>query len=214
MRPHEFAERLGVSVKTLHRWDESGKLKAKRTPSNHRYYTEDDLAVAKGLQASPSKRQVIVYCRVSSSKQKNELLNQKQAMERFCLARGLAVDEYICEIGGGMNFKRREFIRIVTLAIEGKIETLVVAHKDRLCRFAFELIEALVEKSGCQIIVANQESLSPQQELVEDMLAIVHSFSCRIYGSRSYANQKTKAFSELLDIPRQKMLTLRKDVQA
>jgi predicted site-specific integrase-resolvase len=105
MRPHEFAERLGVSVKTLHRWDESGKLKAKRTLSNHRYYTEDDLAVARGLQSSPSKRQVIVYCRVSSAKQKTELQNQRAAMEQFCPARGLSIYEYVCEIGGGMNFK-------------------------------------------------------------------------------------------------------------
>lgn len=97
MRPDEFAQRLGISVKTLHRWDESGKLKAKRTPSNHRYYTEDDLAVAKGLQSAPSTRKVIVYCRVSSAKQKQELQNQHRAMEQFCLARGLEVDEYLLE---------------------------------------------------------------------------------------------------------------------
>ena len=51
---------LGVSVKTLHRWDESGKIKAKRTPSNHRYYTEDDVAVAKGLKPEPSHRKIIL----------------------------------------------------------------------------------------------------------------------------------------------------------
>lgn len=84
MRPHEFAKRLGVSVKTLHRWDESGKIKAKRTPSNHRYYTEDDIALALGLQPIPSLRQVIVYCRVSSPKQKQELKNQQSSMEQFC----------------------------------------------------------------------------------------------------------------------------------
>lgn len=82
LRPHEFAERLGVSVKTLHRWDESGKLQAKRTPSNHRYYTEDDVAVAFGLQPAPQERRVIVYCRVSSAKQKQELKNQQSSMEQ------------------------------------------------------------------------------------------------------------------------------------
>src|SRR3569832_308741 len=101
MRPHEFAKKLGISVKTLHRWDESGKLKAKRTPSNHRYYTEDDLSVAKGLQSAPSTRKVVVYCRVSSTKQKQELKKQQLAMEQFCLARGLEVDEYLLEVGGG-----------------------------------------------------------------------------------------------------------------
>lgn len=213
MRPHEFAERLGITVKTLHRWDAAGKLKAKRTPSNHRYYTEDDLAVARGLQARPSQRQVIVYCRVSSAKQKAELDNQQKALERFCLARGLCVNEYIVEIGGGLNFKRRQFLRLVVDAIEGRVETIVIAHKDRLCRFAFDLVETLVNRAGCEIIVANQEHLSPQQELVEDMLAIIHCFSCRIYGSRSYAKEKTKALSTILDIPEQAKLTLSKIIQ-
>lgn len=213
MRPHEFAKRLGVTVKTLHRWDASGKLKAKRTPSHHRYYTEDDLAVARGLQTSQSHRQVIVYCRVSSAKQKVELENQRTALESFCLARGLPVDEYIQEIGGGLNFKRRQFLRLVIDAIEGRVDTIVIAHKDRLCRFAFDLVETLVNRVGGKIVVANQEHLSPQQELVEDMLAIIHCFSCRIYGSRSYAKEKTKALSKILDIPEEAKLTLSKIIQ-
>ena len=213
MGPHEFAKRLGVSVKTLHRWDESGKIKAKRTPSNHRYYTEDDIAVAKGLQPMPSLRQVIVYCRVSSPKQKQELKNQQSSMEQFCLARGLEVDEYILEIGGGMNFKRRRFLGLIIDALEGHVSTIVVAHKDRLCRFAFDLIETLVSRSGTKIIVANQPNLSPHQELVEDLLAIVHCFSCRLYGSRTYANQKVKAVSEILDNPGQYQLKLGKQLQ-
>ncbi|MGB3511368.1 MAG: recombinase family protein [Microcoleaceae cyanobacterium] len=79
-------------------WDNCGKLKTKRTRSNHRYYTEEDLAVARGL-SQPTKRKVVVYCRVSSAKQKNELQNQKEAMEQFCLAKGLCVDQWVCEIG-------------------------------------------------------------------------------------------------------------------
>jgi predicted site-specific integrase-resolvase len=82
MRPHEFAKELGVSVETLRRWDRSDRLKAKRTPSNHRYYTEEDLALAKGLTFSQEERLIKVYCRVSSPKQKNELANQKKAMEQ------------------------------------------------------------------------------------------------------------------------------------
>ena len=213
MRPHEFAKKLGVSVKTLQRWDKSGKLPAKRTPTNQRYYTDDDLRTAKGLQKSLVKRKNIVYCRVSSKKQFQELENQVRAMESFCLAQGLAIDEYICEIGGGLNFKRRAFLKLINNAIDGQIETIIVAHKDRLCRFAFDLVESLVGDSGCKIIVANQNQLSPQQELIEDMLAIIHCFSCRIYGSRSYAQEKTKTISKSLDIHRQAQLDLRKSVQ-
>lgn len=115
-------------------------------------------------------------------------------MEQFCLARGLDVDEYVLEIGGGMNFKRRRFLALVIEAIDGRIDTIVVAHKDRLCRFAFDLVETLVNRSGTKIIFANQPTLSPHQELVEDLLAIVHGFSCRLYGSRTYAFPEGKSW--------------------
>jgi len=213
MRPHEFAKQLGVSVETLRRWDRSGKLPAKRTVSNHRYYTEDDLMVARGLKITATERLVKVYCRVSSPKQKQELTNQRAAMEQFCLARGLAVDEWIEEIGGGLNFKRKKFLALVEEGIRGEIEMIVIAHKDRLCRFAYDLIEQLLSKRGCQIIVANQQSLSPQQELVEDLMAIIHCFSCRLYGSRSYRKDKEQAIQKILDIPDRTLLKLQKKLQ-
>jgi predicted site-specific integrase-resolvase len=212
MKPSEFAELLGVSIKTLHRWDKTGKLTAKRTLSNHRYYTEDDIAVAKGLKLTPATRKNVLYCRVSSKKQSTELENQKKTLLSFSIAKGISADEIITEIGGGLNFKRPLFLKLVIEALEGKVDLIIVAHKDRLCRFAFELLETLFARNGCQILVANQESLSLQQELVEDMLAIIHCFSCRIYGSRSDANKRTKAFREILDIPPEKMLTLRKEI--
>ena len=213
MRPHEFAKKLGISVETLRRWDRTGKLPAKRTPANHRYYTEEDLAQAKGLKPVDESRLVKVYCRVSSTKQKNELANQILSMEQFCLGRGLAVDEWISETGGGLNFKRPKFLALVEDALSGKISTIIVAHKDRLCRFAFEFIEQLLNKRGCQIIVANAESLSPQAELCDDLMAIIHCFSCRLYGSRSYQRQKEKAVREILDIPQQTMLKLNNKLQ-
>ncbi len=213
MRPHEFAEQIGVSVETLRRWDRTGKLKAKRTPSNHRYYTEEDLLQATGLKPIAEERLIKVYCRVSSAKQKNELAKQKLSMEQFCLARGYAVDEWVEEIGGGLNFKRKKFLNLIEEAISGKIETIVIAHKDRLCRFAFDLIEQLLQKRGCQIVVANAESMSPQQELVEDLMAVVHCFSCRLYGSRSDRKQKEKAIRDILDIPRETLLKLQNKLQ-
>ena len=213
MRPHEFAKEIGVTVETLRRWDRTGKLKAKRTPSNHRYYTEDDLAQAKGLKPITEARLIKVYCRVSSQKQKSELATQKAAMEKFCLARGYAVDEWIEEIGGGLNFKRKKFLNLIEDALLGKIEIIVIAHKDRLCRFAFDLIEQLLSKRGCQIVIANAESLSPQAELVEDLMAVIHCFSCRLYGSRSYRKEKEKAIREILDIPNETMIKLQNKLQ-
>jgi predicted site-specific integrase-resolvase len=172
-KPHEFAQKIGVSVKTLQRWDVAGKLPAKRTLSGHRFYTESDLLIAQGLKPVEANRKIVVYCRVSSSGQKPELKNQISAMEAFCLGRGLAVDDWISEIGGGLDFKRKKFLAMIMGMLKGEISTIVVAHKDRMCRFAFEFILELATSVNCEIIVANQESLSPQQELVEDLMAII-----------------------------------------
>jgi putative resolvase len=210
-KPHEFAEKIGVSVKTLQRWDTSGKLPAKRTLSGHRFYTEDDLLIAQGLKPVEAKRKVVVYCRVSSSGQKPELKNQISAMETFCLNRGLAVDDWISEIGGGLNFKRKKFLSIMMSMLRGEISTIVVAHKDRMCRFGFEFVQELANSAGCEIVVANQESLSPQQELVEDLMSIIHCFSCRLYGLRSYSKEIKESLKKAINKPVQDMTELDKE---
>ena len=207
-KPHEFAKKIGVSVKTLQRWDVEGRLPAKRTLSGHRFYTEDDLLITQGLKPVDSKRKVVVYCRVSSSSQKPELRNQVSAMETFCLSRGLAVDDWVSEIGGGLNFKRKKFLSIMLSMLKGEISTIVVAHKDRMCRFAFDFIMELASSVRCQIIVANQESLSPQQELVEDLMTIIHCFSCRLYGLRNYSKEIKDHLKNAIDEPVQDMSDL------
>ncbi len=104
----------------------------------------------------------------------------------FCLQAGIAVDDWVKEIGGGMNFKRKRFLQLMDDVQQGSVGKLLIAHKDRLCRFGFEYFERMAKESGCELIVINQESLSPQQEMIEDLLAIVHTFSCRLYGLRRY----------------------------
>lgn len=210
MRPGEFAKKVGVSVKTLHRWDQTGKLSAKRTPSGHRYYLESDLAIALGTYSTKSSKKIVVYTRVSSNSQKPELQNQVLAMEQFAIAKGLVVDEWISEVGGGLNFKRRKFLKLISSILSGEVETLIVAHKDRLCRFAYDFVEYLATENDCSIIVVNQPSSSPQQELVEDLLSIVHCFSCRLYGQRNYKNNLTKDLKKNLDITTQSLTKYQK----
>lgn len=202
-KPHEFAKIVGVSVKTLQRWDNQGKLPARRTPSNYRYYTDDDLRIALGEKPLPKTRQVVVYCRVSSTNQRPELKNQIKAMEEFANNCGYCVSKTISEIGGGLNFKRKKFIEMIVSMLKGEIEVIIVAHKDRMCRFAFDFVEQLAKYSDCRIIVANQAHLSPQAELCEDLLAIVHCFSCRLYGLRSYSKNIKKELKETINNPKQ-----------
>jgi putative resolvase len=83
-------------------------------------------------------------------------------MEMYCAGRGLAVSEWISEVGGGMNFRRRKLVRLLEQVIAGEVSMIVVAHRDRPARFGFELIEWLATKHGCEILVADQESLSSQ----------------------------------------------------
>jgi predicted site-specific integrase-resolvase len=194
-RINEFAKKLGRSVQTIRRWEVEGKIVAKRLPSGHRYFDDSDVRLMMG-GGVPIKRSVIVYCRVSSAGQKDDLASQVSAMETFCLGAGVAVDEWVTEVGGGMNFKRKGFLKILDRMQKGEISKILIAHKDRLMRFGFDLFAHIAQESGCEIVVVNQESLSPQQEMVEDLMAIVHTFSCRLYGMRKYKNQIKSDFPE------------------
>jgi putative resolvase len=183
-RINEFAARVGRSVQTIRRWEREGKLITKRLPSGHRYFDESDVRLLLG--GAPDKKSIVVYCRVSSAGQKDDLASQIAAMEAYCLAGAIPVDEWVQEIGGGMNFKRKHFLSIIDRIQRGEIVKLIVAHRDRLMRFGFDLFSHIATENNCEIVVANQESLSPQQEMVEDLMAIVHTFSCRLYGMRKY----------------------------
>ncbi|MEG3897568.1 MULTISPECIES: IS607 family transposase [unclassified Microcoleus] len=182
----EFGKLVGVSCSTLRRWESDGKLIPERTLGNQRLYTETHLNIARNLKTGKTPSRVIIYCRVSSNGQKEDLLRQVKVMEQFCLAQGTSVTDSIQEVGGGLNFKRPKFLQIVQWAIQGEVKILYVAHKDRLCRFGFELVEQILQWNGGTIIVANAETLSPHEELTQDLLSIVHSFSSRLYGLRKY----------------------------
>ena len=194
-RVQEFAERLGKSTSTLRRWDREGKLPAKRSVGGHRYYDESDVRKALGIEKPEQDKKSVVYCRVSSRSQLPDLKSQVEAMRQFCLGAGLAIDEWIEEIGGGMNFKRKRFLSVINRIEEGEISKLIIAHRDRLVRFGFDFFQTFAQRHGCEIVVVNQEQLSPQQEMVEDLMVIVHCFSSRLHGLRSY-KKKIKEVAE------------------
>ena len=186
--------RVGRSTDTVRRWEREGKLIAKRLPSGQRYFDESDVRALMG--GAPDKKDIVVYCRVSSAGQKDDLASQFAAMESYCLAGAIPVDVWIQEIGGGMNFKRKHFLSLVDRIQRGEIKKLLIAHKDRLMRFGFELFNHIAIENGCEIVVVNQESLSPQQEMVEDLMAIVHTFSGRLSGVRKYKKDIRQDFSQ------------------
>lgn len=193
----EAARHVGRTVRTLQKWEAKGVLVPEgRTATNRRYYTQAQLDLFLGRRGNPdAPRRVIAYCRVSSQAQKPDLKNQRRILEDFTAARGLAGVEWVEEIGGGLNFKRPKFTAIMESVERGDVQTLVIAHKDRLVRFGFDWFEALCQRKGCDLLILNNESLSPEQEMVQDLMTIVHCFSSRLYGLRNYKKKLKEALA-------------------
>lgn len=194
MTSREVADFLGVSIKSVQRWEREGRLiPTGRTPTNRRYYKRSEILRFQGRVPVQEARRVIAYCRVSSAAQKPELVNQRRVLEEFCVSRGLAGVEFIDEIGGGLNFERKKFLAVMDSVGMGRVATLVIAHRDRLTRFGFEWFERFCRQNDCEVLVLNQERLSPEQEMVQDLMTIVHSFSSRLYGLRNYRKKLDEA---------------------
>ncbi len=135
----------------------------------------------------------LVYTRVSSLAQKPDLVNQTRALEDYCSSRSILVNEWLEDIGSGLNYKRRQFIRLFEMVETGHVKRIVIAHRDRLVRFGYEWFEAFCHRHGTQIVVMSGEALSPEKEMVEDLLAIVTVFSARFHGLRSYRKGREHA---------------------
>ena len=189
-KPKDFAELLGVSVKTLQRWDREGVLKAHRTLTDRRYYTYDQYLSYKGIvEDNIDSRQVVIYARVSTRNQKDALKNQVKFLRQYCNTQGIIVDQCLEDYGSGLNYNRKVWNELLNLVMEQKIRLIVITHKDRFIRFGFDWFERFCQKFNTAILVVNNEELSPQEELVQDIISILHVFSCRLYGLRKYKNQ-------------------------
>ena len=188
-KPKDFAELLGVLVKTLQRWDRDGILKANRTPTNRRYYTYDQYLQFKGIQTENDIRDTVIYARVSTRNQKDDLQNQVEFLKQFCNAKGMIVNQCIEDFGSGLNYNRKKWNKLLDEVMENKIKTIVISNKDRFIRFGYDWFEKFCEKFNTKIIIVNNETLSPNEELVQDIISILHVFSCRLYGFRKYKNQ-------------------------
>ncbi|MBI5274320.1 MAG: IS607 family transposase [Chlamydiales bacterium] len=182
--PKEFGTLIGKTTNTLQRWDRAGVLQAHRSLTNRRYYTHDQYLQVIGHKAKEKKR--VVYCRVSSIGQKKDLISQRSAIETFCLNAGKVIDEKFEDMGSGLNYGRKNFIKLMELVEQGLISEIVIAHKDRLVRFGFEWFEKFCYDHGTKILVMNVESTSPEEEMTKDLLSIIHCFSSRLYGLRKY----------------------------
>ena len=191
-KPKAFAELVGVSVKTLQRWDRDGILKANRTPTNRRYYTYDQYLQFRGIQTENDIRDVVIYARVSTRNQKDDLKNQVEFLKQFCNSKGMIVSQCIEAFGSGLNYNRKKWNKLLEEVMENKIKIIAISNKDRFIRFGYDWFEKFCERFHTKIIIVNNEALSPNEEFVQDIISILHVFSCRLYGLRKYKNQIKK----------------------
>lgn len=187
----EAADKLGVSVKTVRRWSDADRLRCERTPSGHRrYYTSDIIRMT--TKPAKEERKTLVYGRVSSHDQKDDLVRQTEVLSQFCVAKGWEY-EVIIDLGSGLNYKKKGLKKLLKLILTNQVERIVLTHKDRLLRFGSELVFAMCEEFQTEVVIINKtkEDSTFEAELVRDMIELVTVFSARLYGSRSRKNQKT-----------------------
>ena len=178
----EAKEISKVTVKTLRLWDKEGKIRTIRTSSNIRRYNIKDIQNIINNSDPDETKEKICYCRVSSREQMDDLDRQKDFFRNKFPTHNLVTD-----VGSGINWKRKGLTTILDKAMHGDISEVVVAHRDRLCRFAFELLEWIFKRNGVKLVVLNEEKdHSSDKDLTDDILSIIHVYSNRKIGKRRY----------------------------
>ena len=184
MKASEVKNILHVTQKTINSYVKTGKLHPVIINSRHYEYDEDEVynLIGKGK----TERLTVIYSRVSSRKQKNDLQTQEERIYNWAINNGYKVDMKLQDIKSGMCFtERKDFQKLMSLAATGQLGTLIVENRDRLCRFGFEMIEEMFRKLGAKIIViSNVEDKSYEKELTDDLISIIHDYSMKSYSIR------------------------------
>jgi len=174
---------LGVTTRTIQRWDKEGKIRVVRTIGGRRRIPESEIKRILGLKED---RIILGYARVSSSTQKDDLDRQKRLIEKYAREKGYGEVQIISDVGSGLNEKRKGFLKLLEMVSERKVSKVIVAYEDRFTRFGFETLKRLFSAFGTEIEVINHEDKTPHEELVEDLITIVSRFAGRLYGMRSH----------------------------
>jgi len=177
----QASKMLGVSTRTLQRWDNAGKLKTFRTVGNHRRIYESEIL---RLQKKPQTKNCVIYARVSSRKQTADgnMERQKERLVEYAKNKGYVVKKVFCETASGINENRKQLKKLLSMVTAGEVDIVLIEFKDRLARFGYSYLQEFIESHSARVEVVTQEDepKDATQELVEDMLAIVASFSARL----------------------------------
>lgn len=182
----KFAKSLGVSIQTLRNWDKEGKLKPTYVTENgYRYYSEDLLNKFKNVKnVNKIKKKNILYARVSTKSQKDDLDRQVDNLKQYAYSKGYSF-EIIIDIGSGINYKKEGLLKMINLVECGEVDRIIVLYKDRLIRFGYDLIEYICKLNDTKIEIVDNSTISKEQELTEDLIQIITIFANRLYGAKS-----------------------------
>lgn len=182
----KFAKSLGVSIQTLRNWDKEGKLKPTYVTENgYRYYSEDLLNKFRNIKnINKIKKKNILYARVSTKDQKDDLNRQVDNLKQYAYSKGYSF-EIITDIGSGINYKKEGLLKMINLVECGEVDRIIVLYKDRLIRFGYDLIEYICKLNDTKIEIVDNSTISKEQELTEDLIQIITVFANKLYGARS-----------------------------
>lgn len=183
----QFSHLTNIKVKTLQKWDRDGILVAYRTPTDRRYYTHSQYLDFIGKSLNDDNKSIVIYARVSSNKQKHELQHQIEFLYNYSASKGYKVSNLYSDIASGLNYKRKNWNRLIDDCTEGKIDKIIISYKDRFVRFGYDWFEYFLQsRYGVEIEVVENKLTTPEEEVVEDLITIIHVFSSRVYGLRKY----------------------------
>lgn len=183
MKLSDYARKMGVRYETAWRWFKQGHLPGQQLPSGTIVVFEPAESTA-----VPASGRVAVYARVSAAENRPDLDRQAERLVAYSSAKGYQITQVVKEVGSGVNDSRPRFLKLLA---DPAITVIVVEHKDRATRFGFRYLETLLALQGRRLDVVNLAE-DGREDLVTDLVAIVYSFSARLYGQRR-AKRKTEA---------------------
>ena len=185
MRSKEVLKILKITRPTLTSYVKNGKIRAVLQPNNFYDYNEDDVLKLAGLSTS---RKAVIYARVSTQKQKNDLQNQIETIRQYANANGYVIDNVFSDIASGLNYDRGSFIDMFNKIINREIKIVFVSNKDRLTRVSFGMWRELFAKFNCELKTINEDDMTTseneEKEIFSDIISLLHCFAMRMYSSR------------------------------
>lgn len=198
MKLSEYAKRLGITYKTAWNYYKAGQIKgAYALPTGTIIVPNNSADVnGTGQENNSTEKGVILYARTSSTSNKKMLEEQAKRLEMYAIAKGYKIKAIIKEFGSGLNDNRRQLMKILQ---DDNYDKIIVEHKDRLTRFGFNYIQTL---TGNRIEVIN-ETKEKDEDLTQDLISIIHSFSARLYGLRKSNRLNIKIQQDIENIEKE-----------